>query len=130
MAGRKLALRLLSAQESLWALEEAKSLCGKSPEEESLFRNACLLSRAVHRGRRRLYPSGKALMEKVPAEAILRWAEAYSSLSRSQDYTRPFYEGTKPKWELCVRDAGVNPRFDEKRFEELKAHGSSDLAVF
>ena len=62
-------LRLLSALEILEARREAEQLA-RDDREKALCANACLLARAVRRGRRAVYPDGRAVLEQLTAEEI------------------------------------------------------------
>ena len=62
-------LRLLSALEILEARREAEQLA-RDGREKALCANACLLARAVRRGRRAVYPDGRAVLKRLTAEEI------------------------------------------------------------
>ena len=62
-------LRLLSALEVLEARREGEELA-QGEGERALCANACLLARAVRRGRRPVYPDGRAVLKRLTAEEI------------------------------------------------------------
>ena len=82
---KKLEFRLCSGAAVRAAAAEAEALC-RGGEAEGLCRNACLLARAVYRGRRRMFRSGADVLRRLPAEAIACWTAAYANLCRSQDW--------------------------------------------
>lgn len=183
MARRKrYELRLIPAWEAMEAEREAAG------QGSSLWRNACVLARALYRGRTRVFPSGEAVLKAMPAQTVACWMAAYNRLCMDKveswqeekaalardgwgrlrwkamramglwpknpgDMTdgdflycilQLILDGEERLQALCpscradllgegcpVCGAAVfeeNPNFDEKRFEELKRHGSSALA--
>ena len=77
-----------------------------TPSEESygLCFNACVLSRALCRGRKRLFPDGETLLRELTEAQI-------------DALCRQYLERFAPQTEAA---AAVNPSFDAARFEELK----------
>ena len=97
-------LHELSAWELLQAHREATEL---TPSDRGLgiCFNACVLSRALRRGRKRVFSSGEAVLLALTEEQIERLCRSY--LERFVRAQRDTVEA-------------VNPTFDEARFEELK----------
>lgn len=187
----KLELRLVSAYDAARAEREAASYGGEGLEC-AVYRNACLLAKALYRDGERMFPDGMAAAKALPAETIACWMRAYSDLCRAEDCSFAGWEQRKQamaadekgrlRWKVlryfgvlpsqaramtdgdflyCVLQMvidgeeqlaklcpgcrqslleekcpacgavqfGQNPNFDEKRFEELKSHGSSDKAA-
>lgn len=178
---KKFELRPISAWEAIRASQEAAG-----HEESALWRNACVLARALYRGRRRVFSSGEEVLKSMPAETVACWMKAYTRICMARvasweqekevlkkdawgrlrwkvlrslggpawkDMTEAdigycvlqmILDGEERLEKLCPscrrelgQDAcpvcgavqfGENPNFDEKRFEELMAHGSSDMA--
>lgn len=75
-------LRLLTAMEVLEARREAAELAGEE-REKALCSNACLLSRALERGGKPVYPSGRAVLEQLRVEEIARLAGIWAEFNRT-----------------------------------------------
>lgn len=175
---RKYDLHLISAWE---AMEASREAAGR--EDAALWRNACVLARALYRGRKRVFSSGEDVLKNLPGETVACWMRAYNTLCRAQvaawqeqkdalardawgrlkwkamramgrmDMTdgeslycilQMILDGEEKLEKLCPAcrgellkekcpvcgavQYGVNPNFDEGRFEELRKHGSSDMA--
>lgn len=99
----RLRLTRLSAWELCQARQEA-SLLSPSDDVFGLCLNACVLARALRRGRRPAYENGTQVLQALSPEAVCAYA---------REYLRRFSDRR-------VSAAVVNPNFDEKRFEELK----------
>lgn len=82
--GKGYSLRLLSAQEVLEARREAVDLA-KEGREQALCANACLLARALMKGRRQVYPSGRAALEALTVEQVQDLAGRWAAFSREED---------------------------------------------
>lgn len=98
----RLRLTRLSAWELCQARQEA-SLLAPSGDVFGLCLNACVLARALRRGRRPVYENGTQVLQALSPEAVGTYAG---------EYVRRF-SGRRVS-------TAVNPNFDEKRFEELK----------
>lgn len=98
------ALHELTAWELLQAYREATEL---TPSDRSfgICFNACVLSRALRSGRKRVFFSGEAVLLALSGEQIEQLCRSY--LER---FARARRDTAKT----------VNPAFDEARFEELK----------
>lgn len=72
-------MRRLSAWEALTAWRDAER-SRESAAETALWRNACLLSRAVFRDGKRAFADGKAVLAALPPETVACWARAYERL--------------------------------------------------
>ena len=70
-------LRLISAWDALCAQEEALSLGGSA-----LSRNACVLARALYKGKRRAFRDGKALLQAMSGQTVACWMREYDRLCR------------------------------------------------
>ena len=94
---------------SAWALfqasQEARHLT-PSGGDFGLCLNACVLAKALQRRGGAVYPDG---------EAVLRALSESQIREQIEDYLRRFEEPAQPV------DSGVNPQFEEARFEELRA---------
>jgi len=176
MKGVKLQLRLISAWDALQAQQEALGLGG-----DALSRNGCVLAKALYRGRKRVFPDGKTLLQAMPAQTVACWMGEYDRLCRldvaaweadtaalEQDtwgrlrwkalralgllpknmtegqlltcVKHMVLDGREQLQRLCPQCQGklqadacpvcgapamtVNPKFDMKRFEEMKRNGS------
>ena len=82
--GGGLALRLLSAQEVLEVRREAEDL-SRDGAERALCANACLVARALERGGRRVYPSGRAALEGLTPGEIERLAGRWAAFHREEN---------------------------------------------
>lgn len=175
---KKYDLRMISAWDAMDAAREAAG-----HDDSPLWRNACVLARALYRGRKRVFSSGQDVMKSLPGQTVACWMRAYHTLCRAQvaawqeqkdalardawgrlkwkamramgrmDLTdgQSLYcvlqmilddeerlkqlcpdckaELLREKCPVCgAVQYGVNPNFDENRFEELKKHGLSDVA--
>ena len=176
---RRYDLRLISAAQALSAQQEALALGGSS-----LARNACVLARALYRGKRRVFADGSEVLRTFPGQTVACWMGQYDKLCRLQAHSwqqdlellRQDTPG-RLRWKalqmlgLLPRDMDdgqlmtcvmhlqldaeeqleklcpacrrqteqaacpvcgaaamtVNPKFDPKRFEELKNNGSSAM---
>ena len=79
--GNGMALRLLSALEVLQARREAGELAGED-RERALCSNACLLARALERDGQPVFPSGRAVLEGLRVEEIVRLSQAWGEFNR------------------------------------------------
>jgi hypothetical protein len=104
--GNGMSLRLLSAHELLQARREARELA-KSPLEQPLCSNACLIARAleVEGEDRPLFSGAMEVLEGLTAEEIEALAMRWDAFRRSA------WPGEREETEW-----GVNPNFDERRF--------------
>lgn len=82
--GRGLELRLLSALEVLEARRDAEELAGEGLER-ALCSNACLLSRALEKGGRAVFSSGRAVLEGLSVERIGELARRWALFSRREN---------------------------------------------
>lgn len=98
-------LRALSAWELLQAQQEALLLT-PSDSGLGLCLNACVLARAIVRGRTPVFSGGEAVLSALTEAQIRQLCERY--LTR-------FSGG-----ETTHTAMAVNPAFDEARFEELR----------
>lgn len=101
-------LRLLSAWELLEARREGKELA-RDGGEEALCANACLLSRALERGGKPLYSSGRAVLEALRGEDIGRlageWARFNRECNPSPAGDREELERAKKAWSTRLMSA-------------------------
>ena len=74
-------LRLLSAWEVLEAYRESGELAGEGLER-ALCSNACLLARALERGGAPVYADGRAVLEALRIEDIVRLANRWGAFTR------------------------------------------------
>ena len=74
-------LRLLSALEVLEARREAEGLA-RGEAEAALCANACLLARALERDGQPVFPSGRAVLEGLRVEEIVRLSQAWGEFNR------------------------------------------------
>lgn len=79
MSSKRFSLHLIPAMEALRARQEAAAH-GNDP----LWRNACVLAKALHRGRRRAFLSAEELLEAMPAQTVACWMAAYNRLCLQQ----------------------------------------------
>ena len=68
--------------------------------------NACVLAKALKKHGRTVFSDGEAVLRACSEQTIREQIECY--LARCSDGAEPV-------------DGGVNPRFDEARFEELRS---------
>lgn len=101
-------LRLLSAMEVLEARREAAELVDGG-REMALCDNACLLSRALERRGRAVYPTGRAVLESLrleEIEALSRcWARFNEEANPSVRMGERELEGLKKAWSTRRRSA-------------------------
>ena len=74
-------LRLLTAMEVLQARREAEELA-QEDRERALCANACLLARALERDGQPVFPSGRAVLEGLRVEEIVRLSQAWGEFNR------------------------------------------------
>lgn len=77
MRRKRYELRLISARE---AMEASREAAGK----DALYRNACVLWRALYCGGRQVFSSAEAVLEAMPAQTVACWMGAYNALCQSQ----------------------------------------------
>jgi len=75
-------LRLLSAWEVLELRQESAELAGDE-SELALCANACLVARALERDGKPVYDSGKAVLERLRVEEIVRLADRWGEFNRA-----------------------------------------------
>lgn len=80
-----LEVRVVPAFAVLQARREAIEGCGEDAEALGLWRNACLLSRAVFKDGVRAFLSGEAVLQAVSAETVESWTNAYAELCRQEN---------------------------------------------
>ena len=94
-------LRLLTAMEVLEARREAAELTGEE-RERALCSNACLLARALERGGKPVYPSGREVLEQLRVEEIARlagvWAEFNGRFNPSVRVEQETLDELKKGW--------------------------------
>ena len=98
-------LRALSAWELLQAQQEAQLLT-PSDSGLGLCLNACVLARALVRGRRPVFAGGEAVLTALSEAQIRRLCGRYLTRFAGSEETQTA--------------GAVNPAFDEARFEELR----------
>lgn len=76
-------LRLLTAMEVLEARREADELFCETGQERALCSNACLVAKALERKGKPVYPSGKAVLERMRLEEIAELAKKWARFNRS-----------------------------------------------
>lgn len=81
----KIDLHLISAAALLQARREAQTLAGGDEAAMGLCVNACILSQAAKKEGERVFPSGQAVLERLPAQTIERWAREYLALCRREN---------------------------------------------
>ena len=77
-------LRLLSAAEVLQARREAGELA-REDRERAVCSNACLLSRALERNGKPVFPSGAAVLEGLQIGEIAALAERWAGFSAEEN---------------------------------------------
>lgn len=77
-------LRLLSAREILEARREGLELAADGGEA-ALCANACLVARALERDGAPVYPDGRAVLEAMRVEDIVRLADCWGRFDREFD---------------------------------------------
>ena len=77
-------LRLLSALEVLEARREAAQLA-ESQEERALCSNACLLARALERGEKPVFDSGRAVLAGLTVSEIAALAGRWREFDRKEN---------------------------------------------
>lgn len=101
-------LRLLTAMEVLEARREAEELAGEQ-RERALCSNACLLARALERGGKPVYPSGRGVLEQLRVEEIARlagiWAEFNRTFNPSAHEGQDELERLKKGWSTRRKSA-------------------------
>ena len=104
--GNGMVLRLLSAGELIQARRRAHELA-RSPLEQPLCSNACLVALAleVEGDEQPFFRDVEEVLAALTAEEIEMLAQ------RWDDFRRETAPGAE------VREMGVNPNFDERRFE-------------
>lgn len=122
-----LALRLLSAQEVLEARREAAQLMGEE-RERALCANACLLARALERGKRAAFSDGRAVLEGLTptqiAQLSQKWTEFSQQENPSPQVEEGRLEGLKKAWSTRLTRAfgGVcsasSARYQQKHGQE------------
>lgn len=75
-------LRLLSAWEILTLREESAQLAQDGPER-ALCSNACLIARALERKGKPVYPDGRAVLQAMRVEDIVRLADQWGEFNRA-----------------------------------------------
>lgn len=114
MISRRVTFRPVSAAEALEAAREAEMLT--TGGDAGLIRNACLLARAVRRGRRRVWASGGEVLEALSAETVACWTRTYAALRRAEiDRLKNDDEG-RLRWAV-LRAFGIAPW--EKRAKKM-----------
>ncbi len=101
-------LRLISAMEAIRAQQEAAAHGG-----DGLWRNACVLAKALYRGKKRVFSDGEALLRAMPAQTVACWMNAYHGLCRKQ------VENWQEEKEALGRDA-----WGRLRWKAMRALGS------
>ena len=91
-------LRLLSAREVLEARREGDRLAAEG-RERALCANACLIARALERGGRAVFADGRAVLDSLRVEDIVRLSDLWADFNR--------------RW-------NPSPCDGEERLEELK----------
>ena len=91
-------LRLLSAREVLEARREGDRLAAEG-RERVLCANACLIARALERGDRAVFADGRAVLDSLRVEEIVRLSDLWADFNR--------------RW-------NPSPCDEEERLEELK----------
>ena len=74
-------LRLLSAREVLEARREGDSLAADG-RERALFRNACLIARALERNGQAVFADGLAVLDALRVEDIAELADRWAQFNR------------------------------------------------
>lgn len=101
-------LRLLTAREVLEARREALELAAEE-RELALCSNACLVARGVVRRGRRVYGSGKEVLEKLTAGQIEDLARRWAAFSQEEDLGLGLEKGRldalKKAWSTCRSSA-------------------------
>lgn len=125
----KIDLHLISAAALLQAQREAQTLSGGDEAALGLCVNACILAQAAKKKGERVFSSGREVMQRLSAQTIEAWAEAYLGLCREenpsccgsgdqqallQELRGEPYE--RLKWKV-LRAFGVLP--SEKRAQEM-----------
>ena len=77
-------LRLLTAMEVLEARREAEEL-SRGERERALCSNACLLSKALERRGRPVFPDGRAVLERLRVEEIESLAARWGKFNREEN---------------------------------------------
>lgn len=75
-------LRLLSAWELLELRRESRELA-RDGGEQALCSNACVIARALERDGRPVYPDGRAVLEGLRVEDIVRLADRWGEFNRA-----------------------------------------------
>ena len=101
-------LRLLSAWEVLQARREGEELA-RDGGERALCDNACLIARALTRRGRRVYDSGRQVLEELRVEDIARLAQTWADFNRahnpSPQQSREGLEAEKKGWRTRLMSA-------------------------
>lgn len=109
---KRLCFYPISAAEMIDAAREAERSC-QSGQTLGLWRNACLLSRAVRDTRgKRVYRDGEAALNALTAETIACWTAAYAALIRPSEPD----EESRLRWRV-LKAFGVLPT--ERRAKRL-----------
>lgn len=77
-------LRLLTAMEVLEARREAEALV-REDRERALCSNACLISKALERRGRAVYPDGEAVLRQLRVEEIGTLARQWAAFNRAEN---------------------------------------------
>ena len=96
-------LRLLTAMEVLEARREAAELAGEE-RERALCSNACLLARALEKGGKPVYSSGREVLEQMRVEEIARLAGIWAEFNRNFN---PSVRGGQEELETLKKDWGT-----------------------
>lgn len=107
----RLELRPVSAWEAIFASREAAG-----HEESALWRNACMLAKALYKGKKRVFSSGEAVLKAMPAETVACWMKAYTKACM----------GYAASWEM-EKQALKNDAWGRLRWKVLRLFGGRDL---
>lgn len=110
-------LRILTARQLLESREEAERLC-REPEEQGLYRSACMLARAYIRGGVQVFPGGEAVLDSLSGEEILREMNAYRAFAAEVDVSC----GDKTAMEALLTELRQEP-MERIRWRVLRAFG-------
>lgn len=101
-------LRLLSAREILEARREGLELAADGGEA-ALCANACLVARALERDGAPVYPDGRAVLEALRVEDIVRLADRWGQFDREFDPSvldgEERTQARKKAWSTCLMRA-------------------------
>lgn len=101
-------LRLLSAAEVLQARREAGELA-REDRERAVCSNACLLSRALVKGGKPVFPTGAAALEGLRVEEIAALAGEWADFNRAENPSpedgEERVDALKKAWSTCLMSA-------------------------